>query len=225
MHISTPISKHAFLILSVFILGLVSCKKDTVEEVVKGEVKVKLVNAVYNESKTNVFFDNLKITNSSLAFGESSDYFKVASGSKMVSFVNESSTSTQNILNFTPSLVYTTYLIADRTGSKELISYEDNLSNTEIGKAKIRLANLSPYFSTGINVSVEAGTQFVNGLMYKEFSNYFTVDAGLNLRFNVVGSGNIKTILGTALEAGKIYTIWFSGTNTTSLEAHIVTNN
>ncbi|WP_158526269.1 DUF4397 domain-containing protein [Pedobacter paludis] len=204
---------------------LVSCKKHDPDIIVKGEAKVKMINAVQTESNQDVYFDNEKLTATALAFGESSDYLKISSGSRNVSFMGTNNISTQALINFTPSITYTTFLISDRTGSREVVSYEDNLSNTETGKAKIKLINLTPYFATGINVTVQAGTQFVNGLLYKEASNYFNVDAGMNLRFNVVGSGSIKTIDGATLEAGKIYTIWFSGITAAALEAHLVADN
>lgn len=212
-------------ILIFFLATLSSCKKHDPDVIVKGESKVKMINAVQTESNQDVYFDNDKLTSTALAFGASTDYLKVNSGARSVTFKGANTVTTQAIINFTPSLTYTTFLVSDRNGNREVISYEDNLSNTEVGKAKIKLINLTPYFATGINVTVQGGTQFVNGLQYKEASNYFTVDAGMNLRFNVVGSGNIKTIDGTALEAGKIYTIWFSGISTATLENHIVVDN
>ncbi|RYF84212.1 MAG: TlpA family protein disulfide reductase, partial [Chitinophagaceae bacterium] len=61
--------------------------------------------------------------------------------------------------------------LINKKGDMEVVSYEDNLSNTEIGKAKIKLISLSPNFTTGINVMVQGGTQFVNGLAFKEASS------------------------------------------------------
>ena len=214
------------LIFSLVILALYgSCKKHDPDLVVKGETKVKMVNAVQTESNQNIFVDGEKISTAALAFSESTNYLKIYSGSRNVKFMGENNTQTEFSLSYTPSITYTTFLVSDRSGVREIISYEDNLSNTETGKAKIKLINLSPYFSTGLNVSVQAGTQFVNGLLYKEASSYFSVEAGLNLRYNVVGSATVKTIDGTSLLAGKIYTIWFSGISAGTLEAHVITDN
>lgn len=211
-----------FLILSsVFI----SCKKHDPDVIVRGEAKVKMINAVQTESNQDVYFDSEKLTSTALAFGESSDYLKVGSGSRNVSFMGINNISTKASINFTPSITYSAFLVSDKTGNREVVSYEDNLSSTEVGKAKIKLINLTPYFATGINVTVQGGTQFVNGLLYKEDSNYFNVEPGINLRFNVVGSGSIKTIDGATLEAGKIYTIWFSGITASALEAHLIADN
>ncbi|QNR85561.1 DUF4397 domain-containing protein [Pedobacter riviphilus] len=206
-------------------IGLSSCKKDNPDEVVKGQAKVKMVNASQANENQDVYLDNEKLTSVALAFGETSDYVRIPSGNRSISYTGTNNTTTDTSFNFTPSITYTTFLVTNKKGEMEIVSYEDNLSNTEVGKAKIKLINLTPNFATGINVMVEGGTQFVNGLAFKEASTYFTVDTGFNLRYTVVGSGNVKTIQSTALEAGKIYTIWFSGTTVATLGAHIITDN
>lgn len=193
--------------------------------VINGEAKVKMINAVQTESNQEIFIDSEQQPITPLGFSETTDYLKIPSGSRNISFVGLSGVNTGTTLNFTPSLAYTTFLVADRTANRSIVSYEDNVVNTDAGKVKIRLINLSPNFTTGINVSVESGTLFGNALMFKEASNYFSIDSGLNLKFNVVGSGSIKTINATELEAGKVYTIWFSGTAASTVEAHLVLNN
>lgn len=213
------------LLCASIISMLSSCKKHDPNLVVKGETKLKMVNAVETETNQDVYVDGEKATTAALAFAQTTDYVKIASGSRNIKFMGANGAQTESTVNYTPSIVYTTFLVSDRTGARDILSVEDNLSNPEAGKAKIKLINLTPMFLTGINVSVQAGTQFVNGLLFKETSSYFTVEAGMNLRYNVVGSTNIKTINGENLVGGKIYTIWFSGTSTATLEAHIITDN
>ncbi|WP_168187616.1 MULTISPECIES: DUF4397 domain-containing protein [Pedobacter] len=218
-------NRSILLFFAIFLISLSSCKKHDPDVVVNGEAKVKMINAAQTEADQDVFVDGGKRSTAALAFGQTTDYLKVASGNRTIRFMGSANLETESALNFTPSLTYSTFLVNDRNGAREIVSYEDNLSNTESGKAKIKLINLTPYFTTGINVSVQAGTQFVNGLLFKEASSYFSVDADLNLRYNVVGSGNIKTIDNANFVAGKIYTIWFSGATAATLEAHIITDN
>lgn len=225
MKIYTYLSKSLILFISFATIGLTSCKKNDDGEIAKGQAKVKMVNASLADVHQDVYLDDEKLTTVALAFGETSEYLKIPSGNRNVSYTGTNNTTTDTSLNFTPSITYTTFLVTNKKGELEIVSYEDNLSNTESTKAKIKLINLTPNFTTGINVMVQAGTQFVNGLLFKEASNYFTVDAGLNLKYNVVGSGSIKTINAASLEGGKIYTIWFSGTTAATLEAHIITDN
>ncbi|NTE00553.1 DUF4397 domain-containing protein [Agrobacterium tumefaciens] len=215
-----------FIFLSVILFSaFTACKKTDPNPVVKGESKVKLINAVQTESIQDIFIDAEKVSNTMLVFAESTDYLKLVSGDRNIKFIGINNSETESSVKYMPSITYTTFLVSDRSGTKGILSYEDNLSNTEAGKAKIKLINLTPFFTTGINVSVEAGTLFVNGLLYKEASTYFSVDADLNLRYNVVGSGTTKTINSSNFQAGKIYTIWFSGNTTATLQAHIIADN
>jgi hypothetical protein len=225
MKIYTDLSKSLIPFIVLLIIGLSSCKKHDPEEMVNGEAKVKIVNASQAVADQDVYLDNEKLTATALAFGETSEYLKIPSGNRSISYTGTNGTNTGTSVNFTPSITYTTFLVTNKKGDMEVVSYEDNLSNTETNKAKIKLINLSSSFVTGINVLVQGGTQFVNGLAFKEASTYFTVDTAFNLRYTVVGSGNVKTIDSTALEAGKIYTIWFSGATAATLTAHIITDN
>ncbi|KLT67521.1 DUF4397 domain-containing protein [Pedobacter sp. BMA] len=222
MKIFTNLSLFLIVLLTA---ALTSCKKHDPDVVVRGEAKLKVVNAVSTETNQDVYVDDAKLTTTALAFGEMSSYVKIVSGMRNISFTNSPSGPTTASMNFTPSITYTTFLTSDRAGNREIVSYEDNLSNTETGKAKVKLISLTPSFITGINVSVQAGTQFVNALAYKESSNYFSIDADINLRYTVVGSGNVKTIDNSNFIAGKIYTIWFSGTTAANLEAHVIADN
>lgn len=215
---------HAIL-FAVCLLLITSCSKKNPDVIVQGQAKIKVVNAVQTDVKQDVFIDNEKLTTVSLAFGETSDYVKIPSGSRNLNYTGDNMLKTDTNLNFTPSLTYSTFLVADRSGNKEILNYEDNLSISDMTTAKIRLINLTPYFNTGINVTVQAGAQFVNGLLFKEASNYFSLETGAALRYNVVGSGSVKTIAATDLLPGKIYTIWFSGLTTATLEAHLMVDN
>lgn len=206
-------------------LCITSCSKKDPDLIVQGEAKIKVTNAVQTETKQDVYLDNEKLTPVALAFGETSDYLKIPSGSRNLSYQGSNNVNTNTSLNFIPSLTYSTFLVSDKNANREIVNYEDNLSISDMATAKIRLINLTPYFATGINVTVQAGAQFVNGLMFKEASNYFTLDAGAALRYNVVGSTSIKTILAADLMPGKIYTIWFSGITTATLEAHLIEHN
>lgn len=213
------------ILLAVCFLCITSCSKKDPDLIVQGQTKIKVTNAVQTETKQDVYIDNEKLTSAALTFGETSDYLTIPSGNRNLSYQGSNNVNTSTNLNFTPSLTYSTFLVSDRNANREIVSYEDNLSISDMATAKIRLINLSPNFATGINVTVQAGAQFVNGLLFKEASNYFSLDAGAALRYNVVGSGSIKTIAATDLIPGKIYTIWFSGLTAATLEAHLIEYN
>lgn len=222
---TSTILKFNFL-TAILVIGLLnlSCKKTPINTPAIGETKVKMINSVNTEQPQNIFIDQNKLEDIALSFAQESDYFKLQSGDKTIKFSSSVAITIEKDVNYTSSLTYTTFLIADKTGVKDLYTIEDNLSTSEADKAKIRIINLSPNFSTGINVLVAGGVQFVNAQMFKEISNYFFVDPALDLKYNVVGSGSVKTIIAGTLKPGKTYNIWFSGINATNLEAHISNN-
>jgi len=212
-------------VLVLFITFFASCSKKNPDVIVNGQAKIKVVNAVQTDVKQDVFVDKQKMTTNSLAFGETSEYVKIPSGNRTLSYIDTNNLNTDASLNFTPSITYSTFLVADRNGNREILNYEDNLSNADIATAKFRVINLTPFFNTGINVSIQTGSPFVNALLFKEASNYFNLEAGAAIRYNVVGSGSIKTIAATELIPGKIYSIWFSGLTASTLEAHLIVDN
>jgi len=214
-------------VLLICSVAIISCKKNEPDVVVKGQAKIKVVNAIQADTKHDVYLDNEKLTNTALAFGETSEYVKIFSGERSLTFTDTDNLNinTNTNFNFTPSLTYSSFLVSDRNGNREILNYEDNLSISDMASAKIRLINLTPYFSTGINVSIQTGSPFVNALLFKEASNYFTLEAGADLKYNVVGSGNIKTIPASELLPGKIYSIWFSGLTSANLQAHLIVDN
>lgn len=154
MKIFINLSKPVLLFFAIPVLALSSCKKNDPGIVVKGEAKIKVVNASLTEIGQVVYLDNAKLTTAALAFGETSDYVKIPSGTRNISYKGINDVTTDASLNFTPSITYTTFLVTNKKGEREILNYEDNLSNAEMGKAKVKLINLSPNYTTGINVSV-----------------------------------------------------------------------
>ncbi|MFC4212561.1 DUF4397 domain-containing protein [Pedobacter lithocola] len=219
------VSNTSLIFLLIFCQTLISCGKNEPDVIVQGQAKIKLINSVEPEIKQEVFLDNEKLTTAPLAFAETSSYIKIPSGNRNLSYVGSNNITTNSNLNFTPSITYSAFLVSDRSGNKQIINFEDNLSNADLSTAKVRFINLTPSFLTGINVSIQAGSPFINALLFKEDSNYFNIDGGAALRCNVVGSGSVKTIAASELLPGKIYTIWFSGLTAATLEPHIILDN
>jgi hypothetical protein len=202
-----------------------ACQKKPIDNPVNGQARVKFVNTISTELPQNISVDENKIDNVSLSFADESDYYKLNSGVRQISFFSNSDITLNKEVNYTSSMVYTTFLIADKAGLKDYFTIEDGFSTSDVDKAKIRIINLTPNFTTGINISITGGTQFGNALIFKDASNYFVIDPNVDLRYNVVGSTNFKTISSSKFLPGKVYTIWFSGTSASNLEAHLIVNN
>lgn len=193
-------------------------------EVVKGEAKIKLVNASHNSSAVDFYLDDVKVNAQSLAFGEGSDYIKISSGTKNASFSNASEDVSAQVV-FVPTLSYTSFYVEDKSNQGEVLTFEDNLGATTAGKASVRFVNLSPYFTNAVNVNLTGGVLLINSLPFKEASSYFSIDPGIDLRVSVLGAGGVKVFSGAEFEAGKIYTIWFSGTSNANLTINKITYN
>lgn len=228
--ISTSLNRlHFYLGVTFFatVLCLFSCKKDDVPSgnEVKGEAKVRLINAANTTGRVDFYIDDSKVEDVALASGEASGYIKVQSGTKNTSVTVDGVTDASKSFNFVPTLSYTTFYVEDKTGKGEMLIFEDDLGATEPGKARVRFINLSPYFTNALNVNLAGGVLLVNSLAFKQASGYFSIDPGMNLNVSVMGSGANKTIAGTEFEAGKIYTIWLSGTSNATLKINKVTYN
>lgn len=232
MKIAIPTPIRQFFKLSIIcllaVIVLNSCEKDnsSKKEPVRGEAKVKFINASQNAQPVDFYINDTKINTSALAFGESSEYIKIESGTqinKVNKEVNILDVQTQ--FSYVPTLSYTSFFVEDREGRGDILTFEDNLGAIEAGKARIRFINLSPYFSNAINVSLGKDDLLVNSLPFKESSSYFMVQAGTGIGVSVLGTGTIKYAAGDEFEAGKNYTIWVGGSSNSTLSINKITYN
>lgn len=232
MKIALPLLNKSYCFLSVtFFVALSllsSCKKSDIEgvTVVKGEAKIKLINASQASSSIDFYLNDLKINPSALAFGEVSDYIKIESGTKTTKVSqNVTILDVESAFNYVPTLSYTSFFVEDKTGKGKVLTFEDNLGAVETGKARIRFINLSPNFTNAINVNLAGAVLLVNSLPFKETSAYFAIEPNTNITISVLGTGGAKIAQGSEFEAGKIYTIWVSGTSNANLSINKITYN
>ncbi|MES2650087.1 MAG: DUF4397 domain-containing protein [Bacteroidota bacterium] len=221
--------KFLFLLFPVVVFSLFSsCKKDTIEGggTVLGEAKIKLINASQGSSSIDFYVDNAKINSSSLAYGEGSEYIKIASGTKTTK-VNQGMGALETAAgyNFVPTFSYTSFFVEDKEGVGEILTLEDNLGAVESDKSRVRFVNLSPNFTNAINVSLVGGELIVNALPFKASSSYFLVQSGKTIGVSVVGTGTLKIAPGNEFEGGKNYTIWLGGTSNANLSINKITYN
>lgn len=220
-------NSHLFLSFFVVMMCLVSCKKDETisKKEVKGEAKVKMVNASHTSTAVDFYLDNTKINSTALAFGEGSEYVKVESGTKASKVQNNGVDEAESQVIFVPTISYTSFYLEDKTNKGSVLTLEDNLGTTDAGKARIRFVNASPYFTNAINVNLTGAILLVNSLPFAEASGYFSVDPDADLRISVLGTGTVKVVPTAQIEAGKIYTFWFSGSSNSNLTINKITYN
>ena len=203
-----------------------SCKKDSINQVIIGEARIKLINASQGSSSIDFYLNDSKINSSALGYGEESEYIKITSGNKIAK-INNGTTIAEVAggYNFVPTFSYTAFFVEDKAGKGEILTFEDNLGAIESDKSRIRFINLSPNLTNSLNISLTGGQLLVNDLAFKEASSYFMVQAGTSVGVAVVGTGVLKIESGNEFEGGKNYTIWISGTSNANFSINKITYN
>ncbi|RYG19324.1 MAG: DUF4397 domain-containing protein [Chitinophagaceae bacterium] len=228
---STLLDRCKFLMIPFFVVAFSlfsSCKKDDIEgnEKVKGEAKIKFINASLGSSAIDFYVDDTKVNELTLAYGQGSEYIKIPSGSKTTK-VNEGvgTLEASANYNFIPTFSYTSFFVGDKEGKGEVLTFEDNLGAVDRDKSRVRFINLSPNFTNALNVSLPGRELVVNALAFRESSDYFLIDPDTNIGISIVGTGVLKIASGNEFTGGKNYTIWLSGTSNSNLSINKITYN
>ncbi|MFI5157523.1 MAG: DUF4397 domain-containing protein [Sphingobacteriales bacterium] len=189
--------------------------------------KVKIVNTVDGSSAQDFYLDNAKLNSSAVAYTQSSDYLTAKSGSHTAKFTNSGST-TSNV-SFNVSLKadssYTIYYTANGSTTASVVT-TDNLTAPAANMAKVRFVNLSNAVTSNVDFGVSATSKLVSNLAARTASAYSQIAAGTTFYLYSTGSANaMLTIPATTIQAGKIYTIYVSGSTTLNLTYNIVAEN
>ena len=100
----TLINRSGLLFFLLPMFSLVACKKHDFDVVVRGETKVKMINAALTASSQDIYINGQKLSTSALAFSERTEYLKISSGSMALKFIGSSNLATESTFNFTPSI-------------------------------------------------------------------------------------------------------------------------
>ncbi|ANF49123.1 hypothetical protein A0O34_00485 [Chryseobacterium glaciei] len=205
------------------LLGLSSCEKDDVDEY--GSAQLKIVNAAQGSSAQNFYLLG-NLLKEGLGYTEYSDYISVSSGNRLsASFRDQSSESgsADGELWMANTKRYTAYLVGSGSTAR-IKQYEDDLSSPSSGKAKVKFIHLSDGIPSDIRIRDASGNEIVNNLSRNIESGYKTINPG-TFSFSIYGTGSgnlIKDFEITDIQEGKIYTIYFSGESSSTVEAHRV---
>lgn len=212
--------------LAMFTILVSSCKKDdTVEPIVYGDASIRVANTVSGSSAQDFYQGTSKLSTTAIAYGEASAYLKIKAGNSTISFKNATTattTATQNIGAETNSS-YTAFYLTSASGSGQIIGFQDDTTAPASGKVKVRFVNVSSAFNNNLNINITGGAALTSGLQYSYASVYNTIDATATLSVQVIGSTTVA--IPTVFQSGKIYTIWFDATSSTSANAHVIAQN
>ncbi len=205
-----------------FSAGLSSCKKNN-DEAQMGTSAVIAINAASSASTGQDFYvNNVKMNSSALAYSQNTGYVNVQNATN-VQF-KSAGTSTVNAtsnVNFAAGKKYSVYFTDDNA----IVYQENDQTAPSSGKARVRFVNLSQALSAKADVGLNAGAKFISDLAYKAVSAYNEVNAATTFSLYSAGSTSVLLNLPVTIQAGKIYTIYFSGKTTATVNYQVVVEN
>ena len=215
----------SFIALSVAaITCFSSCSKNNDNEVVAG-ASIMAVNSAQTSAPQDFYVDNTKVNSSAIAYTQNSGYIIVSSGSTHSIQFKTSSTSTVNTTNsssFAPGGFYTVFY-TDNNGSA---TYPDDRTQPQPSDARVRFINLSSAMTANADFASTTGSKsnaIVSGLAYQAASAYYEVSGAANtFTFSTSGSSTVLLNIPVTLQAGKIYTIFISGSTSTTITYTLV---
>lgn len=220
--------------LSITLLASCSKKNDPQPEPV-GEIKVRAVNAVGGSVSQDFYINDMKKGTQPVAYGTSSEYFTVTSGSNVFKFYNAGTTTLSgSSQNYTVPIGVnvTAFYLQAPNGQFGVLALGDDTAVPAAGKAKVRFVYFNRFLATTSVISVTTVGQsspLIGALGHlldpnSQVLSYYTVDAGAKFKFAASGITDTPEF-DAGLVAGKNYTIWIDGTSSTNLTAHVIVQN
>ncbi|MFA6944423.1 MAG: DUF4397 domain-containing protein [Pedobacter sp.] len=230
MKTSNQLSKYQFpgllagLVAATMLLS--SCSKDNNEVIIEGQVKVMIVNAASGSQAQDFYLDNSKVNTEAVAYSQSTSYISTGAGNERKAEFKNSGSASANFTGYvdlTQNENYTFFYTgkADGSGNSSAV-FKDEKASPSANKAKVRFVNLAEGLASA-NLLVTGGIVFASNVAFGSASNFSEVDPGtFALQTVLTTSTSTSVDLGSfTLQAGKIYTIYTSGSLTGSTQSAI----
>lgn len=204
-----------------------SCEKNTIDP--SGQFNIKVVNAASTSGPQSFTIANSVLVSGGLEYTDASPYITTASGKRLVmEFKDEGSTNVyaSGELYTTNGVSFTVYM-AGKGSSARVKSFDDDLATPNNGKVKIKFIHLSDNAPSDINIKDASGDDLVTNISRNIASGYKYVDPG-TLSVQLYGTASRKNIGNfniADLQAGKIYSLYFSDASNGSLSINKVLHN
>ncbi|MES3018235.1 MAG: DUF4397 domain-containing protein [Bacteroidota bacterium] len=209
---------------------LSSCTKGDNQDVLTGEAKVMVVNGASGSVAQDFYLDNTKINVQAVAYTQNTAYISTPAGYSRKGEFKSTGSETANFIGYVdilPNKNYTFFYMtkADGTGSSSGV-FPDEITSSSTTKARVRFVNLASGFNTA-NFLITGGTTLASNVAFGAASIYSDVDPGtVSLQTALSAGGTASANLGSfTLQAGKIYTIYTSGSLTATVSAGLITHN
>ena len=212
--------KITYLLFAATVL-IASCKKDPVDPPAPPPpaptAKIKFTNASVNSSTLGIKVNGENLADAqSLNFMATTGYLNTAygTGTKISYVYPNTGTTFKEVTMDLGADTYSAFVGGEVPADICMIVINDNLSVPASGKAKIRLVNIS---SDSFNLDFYVGgPKLDSNVSYQEATPFYEVNAGTNVNIITQDPAQVgyqRTLNGQNLEAGKIYTVMFSGKN------------
>ncbi|MXV13695.1 DUF4397 domain-containing protein [Hufsiella ginkgonis] len=223
-----PKTKQGFIFIiaaTIFASFAPSCTDDG--EDLSASANLMIVNSAEGSAAQDFYVDDTKVNSQAVAYTQSSGYFTVSSGSRKAEFKSTGTTTvnSSSTLNLQGGKYYTVFYTG---GSASAAAYttEDDRTPPSSGKAKVRFVHLSSAAAASIDLAIQNGAKIVSGLAYKTASAYSEIDPAANFQLFAAGSANAAlTLSSLGLQAGRIYTVYISGSTSVTITYKVVANN
>lgn len=210
-----------FIAVAAFSSILVACKKDNPEpQPISG---LKVINAFADTMSLDFIIDQSIINSNPFKYNVKSGYLNLYPGSMKIGIakrkVNKFLASEQFTL--APSKGYSFFVLDTlATSTKKFLLIEDDLSDPEANKAKVRFINLSKD-APALNLGIQGkDTDLFTNKAFYQYSSFASIDPGESVTFNLKENTTVKaTLPNVKIEKGKIYTIYAKGLKDATIDS------
>jgi len=204
-----------------------SCKKNDIDS--SGQFRLKVVNASPTAGPQTFTLAGSLLVSNGLNYNESSDYVTSPSGTRLVGeFKNQGTNSVyaSGEIWTANDITQTVYLAGQ--GSKARVKvFKDDLATPNNNQVKVKFIDFSDDGPSVVKIETSTGDDLVSSLVRNEDSGYKYIAPGnltVQIR-SITGNSFSESFVVPNLQAGKIYTIYFTDAADGSLVVNTVVHN
>ncbi|MCC8408119.1 DUF4397 domain-containing protein [Mucilaginibacter sp. UR6-1] len=216
-----------FVVMLLLAIAFTGCEKNDIDEA--GSFNIKVVNAAPGSAEQSFTLAGNKLISAGLAFTESSSYINTPSGKRLVEEFRDANTNTltANGELWTANGVSFTVYLAGEGSSLRVKSFEDDLSAPNNGRVKIKFIHLSDGAPSDINIKDGNDDNLITNISRNIQSGYkFVAPGTLSVRiYGTASRRNLANFDVNDLQAGKIYTLYLTGSDDSNLQLNKVLHN
>lgn len=190
------------------------------------QAQMMAIHASPDAPGVNLSIDGKKVNSAPLTFGNNTGYLSVTAGKRKIEITP--ATGGNAVLTAEPTLdggkSYSVFVTNTLTNIESVTSTDD-LTVPAAGKAKIRVAHMSPD-APAVDVGVQGGSNVFTDVAFKDVEEFKQVDPGtVTLEIKRTGTSTVVlSVPNVKLDAGKIYTV-VALDNVAQLMAKVIVNN